>query len=142
MDFIQLLDSAHPYLNCFDYDHYPLCFAEFENNADSFFQNLDAPSLSEYADKLVSLAAARWENLPKKERREAAKGDKSVLALFFTPAAARHSEDAKKLSEALQKCWNQRFPRNRYMIGEYETIIKGFDTDFFGITLRKSQKHV
>ena len=30
MDFVEMIASAHPYLDQFDYDHYPDCFAAFE----------------------------------------------------------------------------------------------------------------
>ena len=30
MDFVELISSTQAYLDRFDYDHYPDCFAEFE----------------------------------------------------------------------------------------------------------------
>lgn len=30
MDFVELISSAQTYLDRFDYDHYPDCFAAFE----------------------------------------------------------------------------------------------------------------
>ena len=140
MDFFQLLDSAHPYLSCFDYDHYPQCFAEFEKHAEGFFGMLDESVFPETAEELLNGAAARWDALPRRDRAETARKDKTVLALFFTPAAERHSERAKAFAALLQERWNRRFPRNRYLAGNYEAIIKGFDTDFLGITLRKTKQ--
>ena len=139
MDFFALLDSAQSYLSCFDYDHYPQCFQEFESNAADFFNSLADGSSAETAETLLDGVANRWKTLPLLKRSAAAKRDKTVLALFFTPAAARHSETAKSFAAVLQERWNTRFPRNRYLSGDYEAIIKGFDTDFFGITLRKTE---
>lgn len=139
MDFFELLDLAQPYLDCFDYDHYPQCFAEFEANAAEFFHALDGCDPGKTADELLDSVAERWNSLPRLKRRAAAKRDKTVLALFFTPAAARHSEAAGAFAAVLQERWNRRFPRNRYLAGDYEKLIKGFDTDFFGITLRKTE---
>lgn len=139
MDFFTLLDSARPYLGCFDYDHYPQNFAAFERRAAPFFDALEDASLAADAEALLDRAAERWAGLPRLRRAAAAKQDKTVLALFFTPAAARHSERARAFAALLQDGWNRRFPRNRYLAGDYDAIVKGFDTDFFGITLRKTE---
>ena len=37
MDFVELISSAQAYLDRFDYDHYPDCFAAFEENLDQWF---------------------------------------------------------------------------------------------------------
>ena len=42
MDFVAMIASAHPYLDRFDYDHYPDCFAEFEENLDQWFAEHEA----------------------------------------------------------------------------------------------------
>ena len=42
MDFVTMIASAHPYLDRFDYDHYPDCFAEFEENLDQWFAEHEA----------------------------------------------------------------------------------------------------
>ena len=42
MDFVAMIASAHPYLDRFDYDHYPDCFAEFEENLDQWFTEHEA----------------------------------------------------------------------------------------------------
>lgn len=140
MEFIELLDAAQPFLGQFDYDHYPACFTAFEREAAPFFDTLAGVSAEEKAEELLSLVEARWASLPRLRRGAVAAKDKSVLALFFTPAAQRHSEAAAAFASLLCERWNNRFPKNRYLPGSYETLIKGFDTDFFGVTLRKSQK--
>ena len=140
MDFIKLLDLAQPWLGCFDYDHYPANFASFEEQAAPFFRTLETASHEETAERLLDQVEARWAQLPRLRRGALAKKDKMVLALFFTPAARRHSGASAAFAETLRERWNGRFPRFRYLSGEYETIVKGFDTDFFGITLRKTEK--
>ena len=42
MDFVELISSAQAYLDRFDYDHYPDCFAEFEENLDQWFAEHEA----------------------------------------------------------------------------------------------------
>ena len=42
MDFVTMIASAHPYLDRFDYDHYPDCFAEFEENCARWFTEHEA----------------------------------------------------------------------------------------------------
>ncbi len=140
MDFFALIDSALPYLAHFDYDHYPENFAAFEESAAPFFDALDPACFEARVGAILDGAAARWEKVPRLARRGEAKRDKTVLALFFTPAAARHSETARAFAALLQARWNSRFPRNRYLAGDYDALLKGFDTDFFGITLRKTKR--
>ena len=42
MDFVTMIASAHPYLDRFDYDRYPDCFAEFEENCARWFTEHEA----------------------------------------------------------------------------------------------------
>ena len=42
MDFVELISSAQTYLDRFDYDHYPDCFAEFEENCARWFTEHEA----------------------------------------------------------------------------------------------------
>ncbi len=140
MTFPELLDAAQPYLSCFDYDHYPANFAAFEALAAPFFDALEGADGDAQIEELLALAERRWAALPRLRRGAQAKTDKSVLALFFTPAARRHSEGARRFAERLCERWNTRFPRSRYLPGDYDALVKGFDTDFFGVTLRNSKK--
>ena len=140
MDFLELLDIAQPYLKSFDYDHYPANFSAFEQAAAPFFASLADTDYAALIVELLAAIEARWAALPRFRRAALLKQDKTVLALFFTPAAARHSEAAAAFSEQLRLSWNARFPRNSYLAGDYEKIIKGFDTDFFGLTLRNSKQ--
>lgn len=140
MDFFALLELARPWLGCFDYDHYIENFARFEREAAPFFDALGGTDGEETVKALLAQTEARWAALPRARRAALAGQDRQVLALFFTPAAERHSEAAYAFAELLRARWNARFPRERYLAGHYESIVKGFDTDFFGVTLRKSSK--
>ena len=90
-------------------------------------------------EEILRGAEARWKARPFWERAELIRKDKTALALFFAPAAARHSETAKAFAGLLQERWNGRFPRARFLAGDYEKIMLGFDKDFLGIKLRKSK---
>ena len=139
MDFLELIDMAHPYLQQIEYDYYPANFKTFEDNADPFFNSLDETRLQETAEELLPRFEQRWAAVPRLKRGAFAARDKTVLALFLAPASARHSETALRFVVCLQELWNRRFPRNTFLLGDYDTIMKGFDKDFLGIKLRKSR---
>ena len=82
---------------------------------------------------------AGWNSLPRRLRRETACQDKQVLSLFFHPAAKRYGEIALALAEELREAWNTRFPKNPYLAGSYETILKGFASSLLRLRLRKSK---
>ena len=42
MDFVAMIASAHPYLDRFDYDHYPDSFAAFEETCAKWFTEHEA----------------------------------------------------------------------------------------------------
>ena len=88
MDFVAMIASAHPYLDRFDYDHYPDCFSAFEENCARWFTEHEALDAEGETERILEQFEARWEQLPRRERREAAYRDKQVLALFFSPAGA------------------------------------------------------
>ena len=140
MDFVTLIASAHPFLERFDYDHYLDCFAAFEASCAKWFAEHGVPASEGETERILEQFEARWAALPRRARREAAYRDKQVLALFFSPAAARHSEGAGAFSEALREKWNARFPRNTFLSGRFEEILKGFDANLLGLPLRKSKR--
>lgn len=67
-----------------------------------FFASLEGVDHEALTATLLDEAEARWSSLPRFKRGALAKKDKTVLALFFTPAAARHSEAARAFSELLR----------------------------------------
>ena len=123
MNFAELISASRTYLSCFDYDHYPACFQAFENDAAPLFDALEG---------------GRAE-LPRKVQKTAAEEEKQVFALFLAPAALRRGGAAQTFSEALCRQWNTRYPRNTFLAGNYETILKGFDSNLLGLPLRKSK---
>ena len=141
MDFVELISSAQAYLDRFDYDHYPDCFSEFEENCARWFTEHEALDAEGETERILEQFEARWEQLPRRERREAAYRDKQVLALFFSPAATQISEEAGAFAEVLREKWNIRFPRNTFLPGRFEEILKGFDANLLGLPLRKSKKN-
>ena len=137
---IDALRSARAYLACFDYDHYPACFAAFERSCAPDFAALTEENAAAEAEAIIASLSADWEALPRRERKDAAFRDKQVLALFLSPAAARSGGQAEAFSRLLRERWTARFPRNGYLPGDYETILKGFDANLLGLPLRKSKQ--
>ena len=140
MTFADLIASAHAWLAQFDYDHYPDNFRAFEAAAGPLFDALEAGDAAAQADALITQLEQRRQALPRRAQKEAAYRDKQVLALFLSPAAQRRSEAARAFSETLCARWTQRYPRNPYLLGDYEQIMKGFDANLLGLPLRKSNK--
>ena len=140
-DLVALISSSHRYLDLFDYDNYPSCFAEFERQCVDWFRQCDRLSLPGAEEELLDRFETAWAALPKRKRQAASFQDKQVLALFFSPAAERFSAPAAAFAEALRTGWNARYPKNRYLAGHYESILKGFDSNLLGLPLRKSKQN-
>ena len=140
MTFAELISGARAYLDAFDYDRYPENFRRFEADAGPLFDALTAKNGAELAAALVADLTAGWAKLPWRARKDAAFRDKQVLGLFLSPAAQRHSATAAAFSEQLRALWCERYPRNAYLAGTYEQIMKGFDANLLGLPLRKSKK--
>lgn len=139
MTFAELIADSRSDLEIFNYDDYPVCFAAFSQRAQPLFDAL-GPDPSRAAETLTDTLSEVWAALPRRERRETAQQDKQVVALFLYPAAIRHSETAAAFARALQTIWNRRFPRNKFLPGEFDAIMKGFDANLLGLPLRKSRK--
>lgn len=139
MDLAELIVSSEAYLSCFDYDHYPACFQAFEAESSAFFEGLTESGTEQAAAALLRELERRRALLSRREQRRAETDEKQVLALFLAPAAARHSELARSFAETLRLAWNARYPRNTFLLGSYETILKGFDANLLGLPLRKSK---
>ena len=140
MTFAELISSARPYLEAFDYDHYPDCFQRFEADAKPLFDAITDETIDATAVALVADLAKLRSTLPRRTQRDAAFDQKQVLSLFLSPAAVRHSEQAKAFAEQLRDLWCQEQPRNSYLVGTYEKILKGFDANLLGLPLRKSKR--
>lgn len=136
-----LIVSSRPYLAYFDYDNYPRCFNAFSVAFLSLLPSIEETGLERSAQLLLDELADQSTLLSRREQKETAYKDKQVLALFLSPAAVQIGGTAVFFSEELNRLWNLRYPRNQYYIGDYETIMKGFDTNLLGLPLRKSKQH-
>lgn len=140
MTFAELISSARPYLETFDYDHYPDCFQRFEADIKPLFDALTEENGQALAAAVVADLAALRAPLPRRAQRNALFEQKQVLCLFLSPAAQRHSEQAKAFADQLRALWCQQYPRYTYLIGTYEQLMKGFDANLLGLPLRKTKK--
>ena len=140
MTFVELIDHARAYLGRFDYDQYPVCFQQFERDIQPLFDALAEQDGEKLAAALVRELVERRSSLPRRGQKDAAFEQKQVLCLFLSPAAQRHSEAAQSFSEQLRSLWCAAHPRNTYLAGTYEQIMKGFDANLLGLHLRKSKK--
>ncbi len=139
MDLAERIVLSREYLSCFDYDHYPSCFQTFEAECAPFFEVLDTAGLEQAAAILIETLERRRAALPHREQKLAAAEEKRVLALFLSPAAVRWGGLAASFAEELNRKWTARYPRNTYLVGTYEAIMKGFDSNLLGLPLRKSK---
>lgn len=140
MTFAELTESARPYLTVFDYDHYPDCFRQFEADAKPLFDTLTGESGPALAAALVTDLAQLRLVLPRRAQKDAAFEQKQVLGLFLSPAARRHSATALAFTEEVRRLWCEMYPKNGYLAGDFEQIMKGFDANLLGLHLRKSKK--
>lgn len=140
MTFGECIDGARVYLAMFDYDHYPDCFRQFEADVEPLFAAVTEQNCQALAAALVAELAERRSTLPRRAQKDAALQQKQVLALFLSPAARRHSAAAQLFSDQLRAMWCSEYPRNVYLAGTYEQIMKGFDANLLGLPLRKSKK--
>ena len=140
MDLAELIISSKNYLSCFDYDHYPPCFEEFEASAAELFNGLSEATLDQEVEALLQELEQRRSALSRREQKKALFADRQVLSLFFTPAARRRGGSAAEFAERLCLRWKQRYPREQYYPGDFETILNGFDANLLGLPLRKSKQ--
>ena len=139
MNFTELIASSHEYLSRFEYDFYPDCFREFQEKAAPFFDSLSEDNKEAFADTCLRDLEERCAGLSRRAAKDTAFRDKQVLALFFSPAAEKHSEKAFHFSALLRERWNRSHPGNTYLPGNYDAILKGFEANLLGLPLRKSR---
>ena len=139
LDLAGLITDARIFLERFDYDDYPADLTAFEEKARPFFEALAGRDPEEAALELIDALKEGHAGLKKRKAAEAARQEKSVLALYLGPAARRFGKDALPFMEALQQKWNALYPRNSFIPGDYDAIMKGFDATLLGIKLRKSK---
>ena len=140
MNFAELISASRVFLERFDYDDYPDDLASFEEKAAPLFAELAFRDPEDAARELIRHLEKGREELSWKKASDARREEKTVMALYLGPAARRFGAEAVPFVEALQQQWNALYPRNTFIPGEYETIMKGFDSTLIGIKLRKSKK--
>ncbi|MBR1456668.1 MAG: hypothetical protein IJ594_05865 [Oscillospiraceae bacterium] len=140
MSFADLIASSRGYLSRFDYDNYPPCFSAFEADGASLFAALEGADPEQAAAVLIDELERRRGELPRRAQKQQAEEEKRVLALFLSPAALRYGGAAADFAGALSRQWNARYPRNTFLPGDYDVIMKGFDSNLLGLPLRKSKK--
>lgn len=140
MDLAELISASRSYLACFDYDHYPACFQSFEADCAPLLAALEGSDPEAVAAQLIDTLERRRAELPHRAQKTAAEEEKRVLALFLAPTAERLGGGAADFVQVLCRQWNARYPRNTFLAGNYETIMKGFDANLLGLPLRKSSK--
>ena len=140
MDIAARILAARADLAQFDYDHYPACFAAFEADCRPFFAALDPAGAEDAAAALLRELEQRCAALSRREQKASLEQEKQVLALFLSPAAARHGEAAAAFARALREQWLALHPREPYQLGDYEAILRGFDANLLGLPLRKSKR--
>ncbi len=134
-----LVIASREYLSSFDYDHYPENFRHFEAAAAPLYATLSGTDHDAEAARFMEELEQQRESLPRSVRKETADMDKRVIALFLAPAARRYGGAADAFVQVLQQKWNARYPRNTFLAGDYEVIMKGFDSNLLGLPLRKSK---
>lgn len=140
MNFAEWIAAAQPYLRPFDRDHYREHFKTFEQNMDAWAELWARSEHYEAAREVLAQFEARWSRLGWRERSKAAFKDKQVLALFFSPAAARREDGAEAFAQELCREWNRRYPRNTYLVGSHDSIMKGFDDNLLSMLFRRRDR--
>ena len=137
MKLTEQIISAREYLARFDDGNYPINFQTFEEACAPLFDALEEASLAGTAAALIEELGAELTALPRRQRALATEQDMRVLALFLSPAAARHGERAAAFSSLLQEQWTQKYPKYIYHQGSYESIMEGFEVSILGIPLSR-----
>ena len=138
MDFAELISSSRGYLAQFDYDHYPANADAFAAKAEPYFLSLEGADLTAAAEEALNALERGREGLRRREQKLAAEEEKKVLALFFSPMAIRRGGAAAEFALLLCQRWKERYPRDAYLTGTYEELMRGFDANLLGLPLRKS----
>lgn len=137
MDITELILASQRYLDEFDYDHYPGNFDSFLSQISGVISELNEDSYGSYITELIGNLERRILALPRLKQNKARNRIKKVLALFFVPSCIKIGVNGEKFADELIIQWNKKNPREQFIRGEYETILKGFDSNILGIHLRK-----
>ena len=138
MDFCELIESYREELPHFNAHDYPVSFCRFKEQAAPLFDALETPEME--ASLLVDELVKRCDHLSRRVKKEVLHQDKLVLSLYFSPAADRHGGTAMVFAAEVNRLWNASFPRNRFLLGRYEDIMRGFEASILGIPLKNYER--
>jgi len=141
MELAKIIIRSRDYLDKFTYDDYPVCFEEFSRKASFFLDDLQKSSINAAADELIGCLERERTLLKRRDASKALFLDKQVIALFLSPCCKKAGGKADTFAAVLLEKWNAKYPKNKYYLGTYEDIMKGFDANLLGLPLRKSSKN-
>ena len=133
MDWITFVERAQEALEQFNAAEYAAAFQRLEEESAALFDALQAPGAE--AQTLLDALEARRQTLGRREQKKALDREKLALALYLSPAAERKGGNAALFSAQLNRLWNERHPKSSYALGNFETIMSGFQASFLGIPL-------
>lgn len=121
---------------------YEPAFLQYEKEHGEVFRCLDAACradqvqasarIDELAEALLEALEADW--AASRHRSSAAEDDKFVIALFLIPMVRRcGGESGEVFARRLHAVWMERYPRNPFALGDYETILGGFRKKYLGL---------
>ena len=131
MDYCDLIDLYRAELPNFNAHDYPISFQRFEESISPLFDALTDPDAE--ARAFVESLAQRRGAMLKRDLKERLNQEKLVLALYLAPAADRRGGAALSFAAAVNKIWNNNYPRNTFLLGSYDVIMRGFDARIFGL---------
>lgn len=121
---------------------YDEAFERYERECRGVFDDLDAAvrmepaHRDEFLDKAITCFLdqmdAYWaQHRGKKNPRILMEDDKMTVAIFLVPMVGHlNLSISGDFCQRLQKAWMERYPKNPFYVGDYETISKGFRKKF------------
>lgn len=87
--------------------------------------------LQKAADRLIDDLEQDWRKQGKLDRI-AQENDKYVIALFFVPMTLKQKLPAgREFVDKLHSSWMARYPKSPFYVGDYETLVSGFQKKKF-----------
>lgn len=132
--------NSKPYLLYFNYDYYPEYFEKFGNEFIPLIKDINPDEYTEHIHRLIDEINNYLLSLSRREQKKEVDEIKQVLALFAVPALLKADDNFCKYANELNSTWNSKFPKNHFIVGTYDAIMKGFDANLLGLPLRKSNR--
>jgi len=140
MDITRLIPEKYPYyLENFTRSNYSGVYKKYCSEAEYFFMELDAAPEA-CGNAAASLIEHITNLLPRRFGRKLKFFDlKQFLFLYIVPAAISHgSESSIEFVDAVQKCWNAKYPDDMLKAARFEEINGSFNDAFMGFQFRGS----